>query len=175
MKGTNSKIELEGPNYSGRNPLETYPSMLLVSYLSSAFSAIERGQIDIFKTLEIESAISNFYDPELMENFMQEFSSPGKFEIFVRNVALATFMSIGVASATSDLPLGRFADNLIVENTVEGNLAVEQQEATDKYKFLLNSLGQERLDDLEALGKKAKNTIGLNSTAKIKADTEATQ
>ncbi len=166
--GNKSKVEFEGPDYSGTNPLELYPSVRLVSYFAAAYAAIQDDRMDEFKALSISAAINEFYDPSLMENFMQEFNSPGKFEMFAKASVMALFITIGVAAATSDISFAEFAQNLSVTNSKDSGADADLDSAAEKFDFLMNSLGNDKLNELDELGQESTDTIGLKSPAKVK-------
>lgn len=166
--GEKSKIDLEGKKYSGKNPTELNASTTLLAYIASGYAACKQGQASSFAKLEIEDAIDKFYDPQYMDNFFQEFRSPGKFQLFAASAGLAIVTTIMVTLLTSSLSTKQLHEKLDVINSVSGIDDEAETEAKNCCEELLKSLGDQRLNDIKNLAKKANNQIGLKTSAQIK-------
>ena len=166
--GDRSKIDLYGPKYKGNKLTGTNSSTTLVAYLAAAYGAIEKNEIKKFEKLAVEEAIETYLNPQLIQHFYQEFHSPGKFVLYTSSAVLASFITLGVTIATSDLAGNHFVSNIKVENSVEKEVHPQLQDACDQYNYLLNSLSHDGKCKIQELGADAHKRIGLKTNAKIK-------
>ena len=100
--GDRSKLDVFGNDYTGTDPLQPYASALLVKYVVASAFAFKKGEFDQFQGLEPRAAINAYYDQSLIEEFGQNFNSPGKFSIVAAIGSLAILASAGLYVATAD-------------------------------------------------------------------------
>lgn len=168
--GERSKVNLYGPKYKGHNLIETNSSTILIAYLAAAFSSIEKNELEIFVKLDADIAIQKYFNSDLIQDFYQEFHSPGKFVLFTKSAVLAAFLIIGITMLTSTTAAEEFKKELNIENSVDGQVDNHFQEGCEKYKELLKSLSDNGLCMVEDLAKKAKEDIDLKTPARVKTN-----
>lgn len=172
--GEKSKVDIYGHAYTGHNLTATNSSTTLISYLASAYAALEAGKLEKFKSLDIEDAIAAFPTGELIQNFYQDFRSPGKFVLFTSSAALAAFIMLGVTTTTYASVPDDLKTVVNVENSAEGSVDASLEEACGKYNELLSSLGDDKLCAIHELAQEGKEKIDLKTGAKIKKNTSKT-
>lgn len=165
-----AKVDFMGHNYSGHDPRATRSSIDLISYLEAAFIAFERGQIEEFSQLPFKVAMDNWADGDLIQSFSQEFNSPGRFRMLSYSLSFCAFMTMGVSALTS-AKIASFMEGAEIHNSVSSDQVSKEifQSQCERVQELLNSLGQDKLCELEAMGNDAKNRIGLKTQVDIKS------
>lgn len=121
--GDRSKLDVFGNDYTGTDPLQPYASALLVKYVIASVFAYDKGEFDRFQSLDSLAAIEAYYDESLVEEFGQNFNSPGKFSIIAALGSLSILASAGLIVATAD-PARNFNEvKTEAVQTVDGALA----------------------------------------------------
>ncbi|MCK1641495.1 hypothetical protein IVA95_29100 [Bradyrhizobium sp. 157] len=163
-----SAVMMDGPKYDGKNPLATIEANYLVAYFIAAFHAIEKEQLETFTTLNVPAAIEKFYDPELVQSFTQNFNSPGKYALSALSAVLGTFVSVGIAIAISQLDASDLHEGIEVTNSVSPQDAHINKDSGIKLDYLFKSLHNDKIKEINHLGKRAKEQIGLTTPVRIK-------
>lgn len=161
--GESSKIEIYGPDYKGHSPLETHSSNELIAYFIAAYAAIKQGKGNVLHTLSIDDTIAKFYDPNLIENFEQEFHSPGKFRLLARAATLSTFISVCIAWATDTSAQETNLDAIKIVNSKESSDDPITKKTNEDFHYLMKCLGSAKQKELKAKGAKAEKDVGLKS------------
>jgi hypothetical protein len=102
--GDTSKLDVYGNAYSSNDPLETYEAAFLIKFFAAAYCAFEAGRIDEFNQLPPQAGILEFYDPNRVLEFRQNFNSPGKFAIAAAAAAMGLSVAAGVAVVSDSSP-----------------------------------------------------------------------
>ncbi len=166
VEGGKSKAEFLGSQYSGKDLLETYSSALLLKYFVASYNAVNIDDVGDLRNLSIQQTIDKYYDQNLIDDFTQDFQSPGRFVLYGATATIGIFLMLGVAVATSDATVQEILNNLnIVNSEAPPNDAVTNG-FQDQFQYLMNSLGEERLNEIQQLGQKAAGDIGLDSGVK---------
>jgi len=162
-----SAVIIDGPRYTGKNPLDTIEANYLVSYFIAAFNAIESDKLSEFSKLQISDAISQFYSAELVVSYTQNFNSPGRFGLVAASSVLAIFVGLGATLAISKLPATAFQNGISVKNSFAPGDDGIAHDAGVKLDYLLKSLGKDQIEDLQKLGDQSRKKIDLKTPVKI--------
>lgn len=168
-----SAIILDGPKYDGKNPLATLEANLLVTYFIAAFAAIEQDKLEEFASLDVTTAARKFFDPDLVQSFSQNSSSPVIYGLNAKSAILGAFVSVGVALSLYQLSPATLKGDLDVTNSVSPRDSIIAKDAGVKLTYLFNSLHKEQIDEIEKLGKKAKDNIDLTTPVEVEVDPQA--
>jgi hypothetical protein len=66
--GTNSRYIFEGPRYNNI-AVSAVPGINLITYFAAAFNACELGEIEQFASMEIEKAMDNYFEQDVLYSF----------------------------------------------------------------------------------------------------------
>lgn len=163
-----SAVIIDGPRYTGKNPLDTIEANYLVSYFIAAFNAIESDKLLEFSKLDVSDAITRFYSPELVVSYTQNFNSPGRFGLIAASSVLAIFVGLGATMAISKLPATAFQNGISVKNSLAPGDDGVARDAGVKLDYLLKSLGKDQIEDLQKLGDQSRQKIDLQTPVKMK-------
>lgn len=171
--GDRSKLDVFGDNYKGTDPLQTYHSAKLVKYVSASVFAFMKGEFDEFQELEIDHAIATYYDEELIEEFGQNFNSPGKFSIVAALGAFGILASAGMIVATDGAVSGitgaQDEAREAVGNAMVGPGKSSQQDILDDY---VSSMKATKWNEVRAnLGRPSNDTLPLSLSNKVEVAT----
>jgi len=161
--GPRSKIDFIADRYSSHDPLETYEGAFLIKYFIAAYGALERNEIQNFHALEPDDAIRQYYNPDLVIEFSQNFNSPGQFTL-LGAALLAVFVGVSVAIATDPADLDVLLNNFDL-NAGENPVPEEDVERVkDNIRDLIDGIGRERLNRIkQEFGEKAREKLNLKS------------
>jgi hypothetical protein len=165
-----SAILIDGPRYSGHNPLATHEANHLVAYYIAAFAAIEQDRLPEFSRLDVQQAIAKFFDEDLVQSFTQNYNSPGQSALSARSAILGAFVSVGIAVALTGLAASHWKDGVEVTNSVSPS-DEHTKDSAIKLDFLFKSLSKDKIDELKELAKKSKKNIGLRTPVKVESGT----
>jgi hypothetical protein len=162
--GNRSKLDLFGNAYAGKDPLQPYDAAKLLKYVMASVFAFRAGQMDAFQALNVDAAITAFYDESLVEELAQNFNSPGKFTLIAGGSLISILVAAGLMTATAD-PNGNFANQRTqisqqIGDKMKGAGKPDAQQEMDNY---LNSMEGTTWKPVQAhLGKSAQDTLGLS-------------
>ena len=155
-----SKIDIFGPNYSSHDPTETSEAAFIIKYFVAAYAAYESGEISEFNRLAPINAVDKFFDAELLEEFRQNFNSPGKFTCISGRPALALCIAAAIAIVTNGTNVSA-AHAAVVKEAQASVQAAQRPDIEKTLGGFLNSLDFDREKEIERdYGKKAKDKIG---------------
>jgi len=161
-----SKTDLPGAQYSGRDPTEPYEAAILVKFFVAAYAAAIDGRESELSGKSVQEIIQEFYNGDLVENFTIEFSSPGKFSLLGKAAALALVVSAGVAFSTN--PNAPADAEVKIENSAAPVADATTQKSDDILRGVMNSLDHDTLVQLKNLGQTANEKIGFTSEATVR-------
>jgi len=161
--GERSKLDLFGNGYAGKDPLQPYDAAKLLKYVMSAVFAYEDNNFAAFQALDIDAAITQFYDESRVAELAQNFNSPGKFTIIAKSGIAAILMAGGIMMATADPNVGFPQQRAQVSAQIGGALqGAGQVEAKTELDNFINSFDSTTWSPVQSsLGKSAKNTLDL--------------
>lgn len=162
-----SKMDFAAPLYSGHDPLETYEGAFLIKYFVAAFEASENGNIEEFGRLSPKEAVVRFYSRERVTDFIQEFSSPGKFTLLGVGTTLASVVGICVAITVSSDNLDALMHEFdIVPGLIQREAVDEIDIIREKVKHLIDGVGRSRIAEVkDEFGEIAREQLGLSPAA----------
>jgi hypothetical protein len=161
-----SAVLIDGPHYSGHNPLATHEANYLVAYYIAAFAAIEQNCLTEFSKLGVHQAIEKFFDQNLVQSFTQNYNSPGQSALSARSAILGAFVSVGIAIALTGLAASHWKDGVEVTNSVSPT-DEHTKDSSIKLDFLFKALSKDQIDELNKLAKKSKKNVGLRTPVKV--------
>ena len=129
----------------------------------SAVFAYEDNNFAAFQALDIDAAITQFYDESRVAELAQNFNSPGKFTIIAKSGIAAILMAGGIMMATADPNVGFPQQRAQVSAQIGGALqGAGQVEAKTELDNFINSFDSTTWSPVQSsLGKSAKNTLDL--------------
>lgn len=97
-----SKVDIFGDKYASKDPLQPYQAAFLIKYVIASALAYEGGEFADFQSLSQEAAIQKYYNLDAIDDFTQNFNSPGKFSLIAKVAAISILVSAGLAVATAE-------------------------------------------------------------------------
>jgi hypothetical protein len=167
--GDRSKLDVFGDNYKGTDPFQIFDSARLVKYVAASIFAFEDGEFDDFQALSANDAIAQYYDEDRVEEFGQNFNSPGKFSIVAAVGTFSILASAGLYVATAD-PSKSFkaVQTEALETTKEsmhGAGKTAKSDVLDNYVDSMKATNWKKVQ--EELGKPSNENLPLNLSNKI--------
>lgn len=171
--GNRSKLDVFGDNYKGTDPLQIYDSAKLVKYVTASVFAFTSGEMHKFQALDIDLAIATYYDESLVEEFGQNFNSPGKFAVAAAIGAFSVLASAGLIVATAD-PATKFSEvqteaSDTVKDAMFGNGKAEKQQLLDDYVKSMEATNWKEVQ--RKLGEPSNKNLPLNLSNKVEVAT----
>lgn len=169
--GDRSKLDVFGNGYTGTDPLQPYASALLVKYVVASVFAYKKGEFDKFQGLDPRAAIDAYYDQSLVEEFGQNFNSPGKFSIVAAIGSLSILASAGLYVATADDTQNFNQTKTEAVQTVDGAMSgagkAQHSAELDDYVNSMTAVNWKKIQN--DLGKPSNDTmkISLNNNVEV--------
>lgn len=167
--GAQSKLDIFGDDYRGTDPLQTYPSAVLIKYVIASAFAFSIGKFSEFQALDPDVAISTFYDESIVEDFGQNFNSPGKYTIIAALGSLAFLTATGLHIATADpgKPFGQAQAEAAtaVKGSLQGTGKAARERELDLYVSSMEAVNWK--DVQKKLGKPSNETLKLSLSNKV--------
>lgn len=162
--GEYSKIDVFSETYLSNDPTATYEASFLIKYAVALYVATEAGKIDEFLALDKEVAAEEYFDPELVDQMIQSFGSPGGYVGRYKKAACATFVAGVLAIALSS---GMSTED--VANAVAIEFEAEAPKGSDiDHSHFGNALRAGSDDELrEKYGEPAKKKLGLTLDGEV--------
>jgi hypothetical protein len=171
--GERSKLDVFGDDYKGTDPLQPYASALLVKYVIASVFAFKKDEFDNFQKLSPHDAIEQFYDESLVEEFGQNFNSPGKFSVVAAIGSLSLLASAALIVATSDpsqnIEVAKIEAKDTVKDAMKGADKGAKEAEVDAYVDSMEAVNWNRVR--KELGKPSNATMPLNLSNKVEVAT----
>lgn len=100
--GNVSKLDIFAPLYSSSDPTSNAEASFIIKYAIAYYSALVRGEVELFNDLELEEAAERYFDPYIVEQIAQSFGSPGGYIVRLIGTAAALGVAGIVTVAMSD-------------------------------------------------------------------------
>lgn len=169
--GTDSRYVFQGPKYKNIAPA-TVPGINLITYFVAAFNACELDEVEEFAKLDIQGAIDNYFEQDILHSFEIEFSSPGEYVLHAKRAALPLFVAVAIAATDGYISGVQEARSVeIMNSATTAQVAVPPPadaciEIQEKYRAIMNAINADRFNDLCALNKDAQSGVGLKVNVK---------
>lgn len=167
--GDKSKIDVFGTNYTGEDPTQLNSTSILLKYCAAAVIAIERDEIENFRSLGFSKAIEDYYDRSDIDHFRVNFNSPGRFEALFNLRPGSTLMSALLAFAKNDHGERNDPDQL-AEDVKQSLRGPGKQEFSEDVNRLVASLRDDSWDELEKLGDAASSDLNIELKSQFADD-----
>jgi hypothetical protein len=167
--GEHSKLDVFGDDYRGKDPLQPYAAARLIKYVVASVFAYSIGEIESFQGMDLQQAIDHYYDEALVEEFAQNFNSPGRFSIIAALGSLSILASAGLMVATAD-PAQNFDQTKqeatdTVKNAMAGAGKAPREAELDDY---INSMRPTNWREVQRqLGRPATNAMTLSLSERV--------
>lgn len=163
-----SKADFFGPTYSGRDPLEIIEAARLIKFYVSAYAAIKSGNQADLGTKPLAQIIKDHFEPELIQDITIEFTSPGKFTLICGTAVVCLLVAAAVAMSVSGVSYQEAIAGIDVINSAAAAGDPAVSETNELLNELINSIGEERYNQLKEEAQEAKAQIGLSTNAVVK-------
>lgn len=173
VAGEHSRYIYEGKKYKNIG-LAILPGIKLISYFCAAFNACEIGEIEAFAALDIDGAIANYFEQDVLNSFEVDFRSPGEYVLRAKRAALPLFVAVLISASGSDISLttARAAEvTNSATSTVVAPAPIQDEctlEVEEKYKAIMEALNTELFEKICELNKEAQQGVGLKVDVKQK-------
>jgi hypothetical protein len=169
--GENSRYIFPGPRYNNI-ATSTVPGIELISYLMAAVNARTVGELGAFSEMEIRSAISNYFEQDVLYSFEIDFASPGEYIVHARKAALALVVAVLVSATSGDISYAEAQTAKIVNSGDHANspatAACNPIKIEEEYREIMDSLGASRFNSLCSINQDAQQGVGLHVPIKVK-------
>jgi hypothetical protein len=171
VSDTDSRYVFHGRTYR-KNALEAVPPIRLISYFEAAYNSAEENQIQEFVALDIQHAIDNFFEQDLLNAFQVEFNSPGTIALAAKRAAMPILIALLVFVTSGDHTYAQAQNAQIVNKGAVDTPAARacMLEVKEKYRAIMNQLGADRFNEIVCLNQEAKAGTGLETKVKERAN-----
>lgn len=157
-----SKVDIYAEAYNSHDPTQPQEAAVLIKYSISAVSAFYAGKFSEFQKLDVDDAINEYFDEELLSQFTQSFSSPGKFSAVIRKASAVLLVSacIAVAGCGEDIPVS--AQKQVVKEQITAVISNTNPAVSDDLDNFIDSMKDGRWTSVRhSIGRPAMQKMGL--------------
>lgn len=157
-----SKIDILAPNYHSNDPTTISDGAFIIKWSVAAYAAILKGEFDQFQDMDIDAAARLYFDPALVEQMAQAFSSPGGWMARLVGAAAAALLAGTVVIATSD---ETHSPSTVVADVSQQVRDIDPDNA--EFARVADAIGSLKVETVEKLkdthGRRAKVDLGLKN------------
>ncbi|WP_375208682.1 hypothetical protein [Hyphomonas jannaschiana] len=169
--GENGEVVIRAPEYSGRNPTETFEFMRAAAAAAAIYAAAHSNvNPEEFRRLSIDQIIEQYLDGDSFYDYAYTFASPGFIRARPRAAVQALFLAAAMPFMAGGLTGCAPEADIYVTNN-RGDLSEEAEEdVQESLRFMKDIMSEEQKLELERLAQEAERKVSTVTTAKVEVD-----
>ncbi|KCZ97589.1 hypothetical protein HPO_14656, partial [Hyphomonas polymorpha PS728] len=160
-----SEVTIRAPEYSGRNPTETFEFIKLSAVTAAVHIAAQSGvDPEIFRGLSIDQIIETYLDSDSFFDYAYSFASPGFIRARPREAAQALFAAIAMTMCANGLTGCAPEQDIYVQNS-KGEIPADTLERVNRsIDFMKDVMTEDQRAEMARLGEAAQEKIGIKTS-----------